>query len=70
MCWVLSTKERDTLPAHGLLWSQLMRDVPDYGPARANLALLGSQEEIVPGEATAVRRTPAAAVKTISDKAH
>jgi len=66
---VIYEREEHTSRAR-LLWSQLVRDVPDYGPARANLALLGSQEEVVPGKATAVRRTPAAAVKTISDKAH
>jgi hypothetical protein len=50
-----------------LVWRELVRDVPDYDPARTNLALLGSQNEVVLGETAAVVPPPAAAVKAIED---
>jgi Flp pilus assembly protein TadD len=50
-----------------LVWRELVRDVPDYQPARTNLALLGSQSEVVLGETAAVALPPAAAVKAIND---
>ena len=37
-----------------LEWRELVHDVPDYQPARTNLALLGSQNEVVLGETAAV----------------
>jgi Flp pilus assembly protein TadD len=48
-----------------LVWRELVHDVPDYQPARTNLALLGSQNEVVLGETAAVVLPPAAAVKAI-----
>ena len=46
-----------------------MRDVPDYQPARTNLALLDSQSEVVLGETADVALpTPAAAVKAIKNE--
>ncbi len=48
-----------------LEWSELVHDVPDYQPARKNLALLGSQNEVVLGETAAVVLPPAAAVSAI-----
>jgi Flp pilus assembly protein TadD len=64
MLGVIYAREGSTARAW-LLWSELVRDVPDYGPARTNLALLGRQNEVVLGEAAAVVLPPAAAVKTI-----
>ena len=49
-----------------LVWRELVRGVPDYQPARANLALLGSQSAVVLGETAAVALPPAAAVKAIN----
>ena len=51
-----------------LEWRELVHDVPDYQPARTNLALLGSQNEVVLGETAAVVLPPAAAVKAIGDQ--
>lgn len=51
-----------------LEWRELVRDVPSYEPARTNLALLGSQNEVVLGETAAVVPPPAAAVKAIDDQ--
>ena len=42
--------------------------MPEYEPARKNLALLGSQNEVVLGETAAVVLPPAAAVKTTEDQ--
>jgi Flp pilus assembly protein TadD len=50
-----------------LEWRELVREVPDYDPAVKNLALLGSQNEVVLGETAAVVPPPAAAVKAIED---
>ena len=50
-----------------LVWRELVRDMPDYDPARTNLALLGSQNEVVLGETAAVVPPPAASVKAIED---
>jgi len=49
-------------------WREVVRDVPDYEPARTNLALLGSQNEVVLGQTAAVALPPAAAVKAIEDE--
>ena len=47
-------------------WRELIRDVPDYEPARTNLALMGSPSEVALGEtAAAASPSPAAAVKTM-----
>jgi Flp pilus assembly protein TadD len=52
-----------------LVWRELVRDVPDYEPARANLALVDSQSQVVLGETAAVALpTPAAAVKAIKNE--
>ena len=51
-----------------LVWRELVRDMPDYDPARTNLALLGSQNEVVPDETEAVVPPPAASVKAIEDE--
>ena len=51
-----------------LVWHELIRDMPDYDPARTNLALLGSQNEVVLGETAVVVLPPAAAVKTTEDQ--
>ena len=51
-----------------LVWGELVRDVPDYEPARINLALLGSRNEVVVGETAAVVLPPAAAAKTVQDE--
>jgi Flp pilus assembly protein TadD len=52
-----------------LVWRDLVREVPDYQPARTNLALLGSQIEVARGETAAVvPPPPAAAVKAVEDQ--
>ena len=51
-----------------LVWRELVRDVPDYEPARTNLALLGSPNEVARGETAAVVPPPAAAVTVIEDE--
>src|SRR5271156_3912108 len=51
-----------------MVWRELARESPEYGPARKNLALLGSQNEVVLGETAAVVLSPAAAVKTNRDQ--
>lgn len=51
-----------------LVWRELVHDVPDYQPARTNLALLGNQNEVVPAETAAVVPPPAAAVRAIEDQ--
>ena len=51
-----------------LVWRELVNDVPDYEPARTNLALLGSPNEVVHSETAAVVPPPAAAVTAIEDQ--
>ena len=51
-----------------LVWRELVREVPEYEPARKNLALLGSQNEVVLGETAVVVLPPATAVKTTEDQ--
>jgi cytochrome c-type biogenesis protein CcmH/NrfG len=51
-----------------MVWRELAREEPDYGPARKNLELLGSQNEVVLGQTAAVVLPPAAAVKTTKDQ--
>jgi tetratricopeptide (TPR) repeat protein len=64
---VIYTKEGKTIRA-SLIWRELVRDLPDYEPARKNLALLGSQNEVAFGKtAAAALPTPAAAVKAINN---
>jgi Flp pilus assembly protein TadD len=47
------------------IWRELVRDVPNYGPALANLAILGNPSEVAIGEAAAVHLPRAAAVDAI-----
>jgi len=51
-----------------LIWRELVREVPDYEPARENLAILGSQSAAANGETTAVVLPPTAVVKAIGDE--
>jgi Flp pilus assembly protein TadD len=51
-----------------IVWRELMADVPDYEPARANLRILGSPNRVAIGETTAVDHPPAAVVKAIVDE--
>ena len=51
-----------------LVWRQLVHDVPDYGPARENLRLLGSRIEVARGETAAVALPPTAAVNAIDEQ--
>jgi tetratricopeptide (TPR) repeat protein len=64
---VIDAEEGQTVRA-SLVWRELARDVPDYEPARANLALLGSPNEVARGETAAVVPPPAAAVTAIEDE--
>jgi tetratricopeptide (TPR) repeat protein len=66
MLGVIYAQEGKTARAW-LEWRELVREVPDYDPALKNLALLGSQNEVVLGETAAVVPPPAAAVKAIQD---
>jgi tetratricopeptide (TPR) repeat protein len=50
------------------VWRELVREAPDYEPARTSLKLLGGQNEVALGETTAVTLPPAAAVKAIKDE--
>jgi Flp pilus assembly protein TadD len=63
---VIYVQEGKTIRA-SRVWRELVRDVPDYQPARTNLALLGSQSEVVLGETAAVALPPAAAVEAINN---
>ena len=64
---VIYAEEGNKLRA-SLIWRELVRDVPDYEPARTNLALLGSQVAVARGVTAAVVPPPAAAVKAIEDE--
>jgi Flp pilus assembly protein TadD len=46
-----------------MVWREVIRDLPDYKPARTNLALLGSQNETGLSQTAAVALSPAANVK-------
>jgi Flp pilus assembly protein TadD len=48
-----------------MVWSELVRDVPDFEPARTNLAILGNP--IASGEAAAVDLPPAVAVNAVGN---
>ena len=50
------------------VWRDLVRDVPDYEPARENLAILGSPTEAANGETAAVNLPQTAAVHAILDE--
>ncbi len=62
---VIYAQEGNTDRAY-LEWRELVRDVPDYEPARTKLAILGNP--IATGEAAAVDLPPAAAVTAINDE--
>jgi Flp pilus assembly protein TadD len=62
---VVYAQEGDTDRAY-LTWSELVRDVPDYEPARTNLAILGNP--IANGETAAVDLPRAAAVNAMNDE--
>jgi tetratricopeptide (TPR) repeat protein len=65
---VIYAQEGKTFRA-SLIWRELVRDLPDYEPARTNLALLGSQSKVALGKTAAVALpTPAAAVEAIKDE--
>jgi Flp pilus assembly protein TadD len=51
-----------------LIWHELVREIPDYEPARTNLAILGSPNEVANGETAAVVLPPTAVVKAIGDE--
>ena len=51
-----------------LVWRELVREKPDYQPARTNLALLGNQNEVARGDTAAVVPPTAVAVKTVEDQ--
>jgi Flp pilus assembly protein TadD len=58
-------QEGDTSSA-SLVWSELVRDVPDYEAARKNLAILGSPSEVGDGETAAIS-LPQAAANAVSN---
>ncbi len=58
-------QEGDTASA-SLVWSELVRDVPDYEAARKNLAILGSPSEVGDGETAAIS-LPQAAANAVSN---
>jgi Flp pilus assembly protein TadD len=64
---VIYAQEGKTVSA-SLVWRELVREVPDYQPARTNLALLGSQIEVARGETAAVVPSSAVAVKSVEDQ--
>jgi Flp pilus assembly protein TadD len=64
---VIYAREGNTAGAW-VVWRELVRNMPDYQPARTNLALLGSQNEVVLGQTAAVVPSPTAAVKAIEDR--
>jgi Flp pilus assembly protein TadD len=64
---VIYDQEGKTVRA-SVVWRELVREVPDYEPARTNLGLLGIQNEVARGETAAVVSPPAAAVKGIEDE--
>ena len=59
---VIYAEEGKTVSA-AMVWRELVRETPDYEPARKNLALLGSRVEVARGETAATALPPAAAVK-------
>ena len=59
-------REGDTASA-SLVWSELVRDVPDYEAARKNLATLGSPSEVGDGETAAIS-LPQAAANAVSNE--
>jgi hypothetical protein len=64
---VIYAKEGKTVAA-SLIWRELVSQVPNYEPARTNLALLDSLKKVAVGETTATGLPPAARVKAIEDQ--
>jgi tetratricopeptide (TPR) repeat protein len=64
---VIDAQEGQTIRA-SLVWRELLRDLPDHEPARTNLALLGSPNEVARGETAVVVPPPAAAVTATEDE--
>lgn len=64
---VIYAQERKTGRA-SQMWHDLVRDVPDYEPARENLAILGSPNEVAIGGTAAANLPRAAAVPAIADE--
>jgi tetratricopeptide (TPR) repeat protein len=65
---VIYAEEGKTVRA-SMIWGELVREVPDYQPARTNLKLMGNRVEAARGETAAVvPPPPAAAVKAIEDE--
>ena len=64
---VIYAQEGKTASA-SLVWSELVRDAPDYEPARTNLVILGNPSEVANGETAAVDLPRAAAVEAISNE--
>lgn len=50
------------------LWHEMVRDLPDYEPARANLAILGGQSELAAGVTAAAPSSAASIVKASRDE--
>jgi len=67
MLGVIYAQEGKTARAY-LIWRELVREVPDYEPARANLEIIGSRSAVALGETAAVALPPTAAVKAITDE--
>ncbi len=63
---VIYAREGNTASA-SCVWRELVRDVPEYAPARANLATESSLSEAARGEAAAVNLPRAAAVRATVD---
>jgi Flp pilus assembly protein TadD len=63
---VIYVQEGRTASA-SMVWRELIRDVPDYEPARKNLSILGNPNEVAIGETAAVLPR-AVAVNAISDE--
>ncbi|MGA9721652.1 MAG: tetratricopeptide repeat protein [Candidatus Binatus sp.] len=59
---VIYAREGKTIRA-SQTWHDLIRDVPSYQPARANLSMLSSQNNIADAETAAVPTSPAAALQ-------
>jgi len=63
---IIYAQEGKTASA-SLVWRDLVRDVPDYEPARKNLTILGNSSKVATGETAAVSLHRAAAVRAIAD---
>ena len=59
---VIYAEEGDAVRAMSI-WQELVRDEPDYEPARQNLALLGNQNKVAHRETAIAEPPPSAAVK-------